>query len=98
MTQATEHTGIEARIGPTDPRYRTIVEKRFNKRFNARPEYVCLARSTAAVEAALDDAVRNGLRVVVTSGGHCLEGFVSDPSVGVIIDVSPMKRVSYDPQ
>jgi aclacinomycin oxidase len=34
--------------------------------------------------------------VVVTSGGHCLEGFVSDPEVRVIIDVSPMKRVYYD--
>jgi aclacinomycin oxidase len=32
----------------------------------------------------------------VTSGGHGLEGFVSDPSVRVIIDVSPMKRVYYD--
>jgi hypothetical protein len=34
----------------------------------------------------------------VTSGGHCLEGFVSDPAVRVIIDVSPMKRVYYDPE
>jgi hypothetical protein len=32
----------------------------------------------------------------VTSSGHCLEGFVSDPEVRVIIDVSPMKRVYYD--
>jgi FAD/FMN-containing dehydrogenase len=34
----------------------------------------------------------------VTSGGHCLEGFVSDPAVRVIIDVSPMKGVYYDPE
>jgi hypothetical protein len=32
----------------------------------------------------------------VTSGGHCLEGFVSDPDVRVIVDVSPMKRIYYD--
>jgi hypothetical protein len=33
---------------------------------------------------------------VVTSGGHCLEGFVADPEVRVILDVSPMKRVYHD--
>jgi len=33
---------------------------------------------------------------VVTSGGHCLEGFVSDPDVRVIVDVSPMKRIYHD--
>jgi hypothetical protein len=37
-------------------------------------------------------------RLVVTSGGHCLEGFVSDPEVQVIIDVSPMKGVYHDRQ
>jgi aclacinomycin oxidase len=40
--------------------------------------------------------VRERQRVVVTSGGHCLEGFVSDPDVRVVIDVSPMKRIVYD--
>jgi len=81
---------------PGGPRYRAVVEKRFNKRFIANPDYVCLAESTEAVIAAVADAVREGRRLVVTSGGHCLEGFVSDPDVRVIIDVSPMKRVYYD--
>jgi aclacinomycin oxidase len=84
------------RIGPDDPRYRTVVDKRFNKRFSARPDYVRLVSSTDEVVSAVDDAVREGRRLVVTSGGHCLEGFVSDPEVRVIIDVSPMKRVYYD--
>jgi aclacinomycin oxidase len=84
------------RIGPDDPRYRAVVDKRFNKRFSAQPEYVCLARSTDEVVAAVGDAVREGRRLVVTSGGHCLEGFVSDPDVRVIVDVSPMKRVYHD--
>ena len=85
------------RIGPDDPRYRAVVDKRFNKRYIARPEYVRLVRSTDEVVSAVDDAVREGKRLVVTSGGHCLEGFVSDPDVRVIIDVSPMKRIFYDP-
>ena len=84
------------RIGPADPRYRGVVEKRFNKRFEARPDYVHLAHSTDQVVAAVTDAVADGRRLVVTSGGHCLEGFVSDPDVRVIVDVSPMTRVYYD--
>lgn len=84
------------RIAPGDSRYRAVVEKRFNKRFKASPDYVTLANSTDDVVSAVQDAVDNGLRVVATSGGHCLENFVSDPDVRVIIDVSPMKRIYYD--
>ena len=84
------------RIGPGDPRYLAVVEKRFNKRFRASPDYVRLVGSTEQVEAAVEEAVREGRRLVVTSGGHCLEGFVSDPEVRVILDVSPMKRIYYD--
>ena len=84
------------RIGPDDPRYLAVVDKRFNKRFRASPDYVRLVSSTDQVVSAVEEAVREGRRLVVTSGGHCLEGFVSDPEVRVIIDVSPMKRVYYD--
>jgi len=86
------------RIGSDDPRYLAVVEKRFNKRFRANPDYVRLVSSTDQVIAAVSDAVTEGRRPVVTSGGHCLEGFVSDPGVRVIIDVSPMKRIYYDPE
>ena len=83
-------------IGRDDPRYHAVVDKRFNKRFTASPDYVRLVRSADEVVSAVQDAVSEGRRLVVTSGGHCLEGFVSDPDVRVIIDVSPMKRVYYD--
>jgi hypothetical protein len=84
------------RIGPDDPRYRAVVAKRFNKRFTASPDYVRLVSSTDEVVSAVAEAVGEGRRLVVTSGGHCLEGFVSDPDVRVIVDVSPMKRVYFD--
>ena len=84
------------RIGPDDPRYLAVVDKRFNKRFSGRPDYVRLVNSTDHVVSAVEEAVREETRLVVTSGGHCLEGFVSDPEVKVIIDISPMKRVYYD--
>jgi FAD binding domain/Berberine and berberine like len=84
------------RATPGDPQYGAVLDKQFNKRFHAKPDYVHLVSSTDDIVAALTDAVHGGRRVVATSGGHCLEGFVSDPDVRAIIDVSPMKRVYYD--
>jgi aclacinomycin oxidase len=84
------------RIGPDDQRYTAVLDRQFNKRFRARPDYVRVVDSTAQVIAAVQDAVSERRRVVVTSGGHCLEGFVSDPDVRVLIDVSPMKRIYHD--
>src|SRR5712691_13521340 len=86
----------DIRLGPGDPRYLAVVDKRFNKRFSASPDYVRLVSSTDQVVSAVEEAVADGRRLAVTSGGHCLEGFVSNPEVRVIIDVSPMKRVYYD--
>jgi hypothetical protein len=87
---------MSSRIGPADPRYLALVEKRFNKRFTARPDYIRQVSSTDQVVSAVAEAVNEDRRLVVTSGGHCLEGFVSDPEVRVIVDVSPMTRVYYD--
>jgi FAD/FMN-containing dehydrogenase len=73
----TPHTP-DARIPSTkiergDPRYRAVLDKRFNKRFSASPDYVRLVDSTEQVRVAVEEAVSEGRRVVVTSGGHCLE-------------------------
>lgn len=86
----------DERIGPDDPRYRAVLDKQFNKRFGASPDYVRLAGSTDDVVSAVQEAIDEGRRLVATTGGHCLEGFVSDPEVRVIVDVSPMKLISYD--
>jgi aclacinomycin oxidase len=95
--QPTDDTQIESiRIGPDDPRYRAVVDKQFNKRFRASPDYVRLVSSTDQVISAVEEAVGEGRRLVVTTGGHCLEGFVSDPEVRVILDISPMKQIGYD--
>lgn len=91
-------TAESAKIGRDDSRYQAVLAKRFNKRFSATPDYICLVGSTAEVVAAVEVAVREERRLVVTSGGHCLEGFVSDPEVRVILDVSPMKRIYHDPE
>jgi aclacinomycin oxidase len=85
-----------ATIRKDDPRYADLVGRGFNKRFHSSPDVVRLVQSTAQVVDALNDAVRDKLRVVVRSGGHCLEGFVADPAVRVLIDMSLMNGISYD--
>jgi len=81
-------------IGPDDPRYEY---RGVNKRFRGKPEAVRLVQSVGEVVAAVQEAVTSGRRVVVRSGGHCLEGFVADPAVQVLIDTSLMNAVYYDP-
>ena len=85
------------KIGPDDLRYADLVRRGFNKRFAGKPDYVCLVGETSQVVDVVQDAVRDQLRVAVRSGGHCLEGFVADPEVRVVIDTSLMTSVSYDP-
>ena len=86
------------KVGPDDPRYADLVRRGFNKRFAGKPDYVRLVGSTEQVVNAVQDAVRDELRVAVRSGGHCLEGFVADPAVRVLIDTSLMTGVDYDPE
>ncbi|SFM80216.1 aclacinomycin oxidase [Chitinophaga sp. YR627] len=84
------------KITPADIRYADLVGKRFNKRFEGKPEYIRIPSSTEDVIAAVQDAVDSKRRVVVRSGGHCLEGFVSDPTAQVLVDLSLMTGVAYD--
>src|SRR5688572_13836522 len=86
------------RIEPGDPRYAHFVRRGFNKRFIGKPDYVRLVASSAQAVDAVQVAVRDGMRLAVRSGGHCLEGFVGDPAVRVLIDTSAMTGVYYDPQ
>lgn len=84
------------KITARDIRYADLAGKRFNKRFSGKPEYIVLPTTTAEVVIAVQEAVSNKRRPVVRSGGHCLEGFVSDPTAQVLIDTSLMANVSYD--
>jgi hypothetical protein len=85
------------KIGPDDLRYTDLVSRGVNKRFAGKPDYVRLVSSTDQVVDAVQEAVQARLRVAVRSGGHCLEGFVADPEVRVVIDTSLMTSVYYDP-
>jgi hypothetical protein len=84
------------KITPDDIRYADLAGKRFNKRYTGKPEYIHLPTSTKEVVEAVQEAVSSKRRLVVRSGGHCLEGFVSDPAVQVLIDMSLMTDIYYD--
>ncbi|MEO8395760.1 MAG: FAD-binding oxidoreductase [Chloroflexota bacterium] len=85
------------KIQANDVRYADLARRGFNKRFAGKPDYIRLVSSAEQVVDAVQEAVRDNLRLVVRSGGHCLEGFVSDPAVQVIIDTSLMTAIYYDP-
>src|SRR5690606_10739722 len=84
------------KITSADIRYNDLANKRFNKRFHGKPEYIQLPASATEVIEAVQGAVNDNKRIVVRSGGHCLEGFVSDPTVQVVIDMSMMNAIYFD--
>lgn len=94
-------TGERTTVGPVtirpgDPRYLELTTAA-NGRFRCRPRQVRVVGSTAQVVEAVQDAVRGGMRVVARSGGHCLEDFVDSPDTGLLIDLSELHAVGYDP-
>lgn len=84
-------------ITPGDPRYASML-RGMNHRFAGRPDYVRVVSTTAQVVAAVDDAVRAGRRVSARSGGHCFENFTASPDVQVLLDMSEMTAVGFDPE
>src|SRR5579871_5008267 len=91
--QGVAHAGIVRR---GDSRY-TALAGRGSKRFTGTPDSIRVVCSTEQIVNAVQDAVNEQLRLAVRSGGHCLEGFVSDAMVRVVIDTSLMRRIRYDP-
>ncbi|GAB2846390.1 FAD-binding protein [Lentzea nigeriaca] len=82
-------------VRPDDIRYPDLV-RGDNHRFVGTPDVVRLVGSTDQVVRAVSEAMRAGKRIAVRSGGHCFEDFVANPSVRVVIDMSPMNGVYYD--
>jgi FAD/FMN-containing dehydrogenase len=84
-------------VMPGDPRYIDLVRRRYNLRFAGTPDRVHVMGSTEQVVGAVQQAVREGRRLAVRSGGHCFEDFVDSRDVRVVLDMSGMTGVYYDP-
>ncbi|MFC9860026.1 MULTISPECIES: FAD-dependent oxidoreductase [unclassified Streptomyces] len=83
-------------VRPGDSRYDSLL-RGDNFRFVGRPEEIRVVGSTEQVVQAVADAVRSGRRIAVRSGGHCFENFTADPAVRLLVDLSPMDAVGFDP-
>ncbi|TQM85320.1 berberine-like enzyme [Saccharothrix saharensis] len=90
------HTDPVHTVRPDDPRYPQLVTGN-NQRFVAAPEYFRMLRSPADAERAVRQAVETGKRVSVRSGGHCFADLVCHPGAQVVLDLSGMHGVGYDP-
>jgi hypothetical protein len=84
-------------VTPDDPRYADLVQRRYNLRLQGAPDQIHVVGSAEQTASAVQHAVRAGKRVAVRSGGHCFEDFVDNPQVRVVIDMSGMTGVYYDP-
>lgn len=84
-------------VGRDDDRYRSLVDRGYNRRFTGRPEHVQLVGSTRDVVRVVEAAVRAGKRIAVRGGGHGFENVVDDPAVRVVIDLTGMAAVYHDP-
>ena len=85
-------------IKPGDPAYDSWNDRGVNLRFKGRPSCIISVSTIEELSQAFQQTVDQGLYVVVRGGGHCLENFVANPSVEVIIDISKMKGIRHDPQ
>lgn len=93
----TENTA-PAVVRPGDDAYQDLSARGINKRFTAGPEAFRVVTTTEQTVTAVRDAVRDGKRIAVRSGGHGYENVVGDPAVQVVIDMGEMREVSFDTQ
>ncbi|MFC4909105.1 FAD-binding protein [Actinomadura gamaensis] len=85
-----------SRVGWGDARHLSLSARGRNHRFDGRPDHVWVAGRTGDVVRAVQDAVHTRRRIAARSGGHCYEGFVADPDVRTVIDMSGMAAVYWD--
>ncbi|MFC4852904.1 FAD-binding oxidoreductase [Actinophytocola glycyrrhizae] len=82
-------------VTPSSQQYPDLVTG-MNQRWVGKPEAVCLVSTTRQIVVAVQRAVRAGKRISIRSGGHCLEDFVYNPAVQVVLDLSTMNRIGFD--
>jgi len=83
-------------IKPDEPAYEEWNNRGANLRFSGRPAEIIPVATADELETALQYAVDRNYRVAVRSGGHCLENFVSNPEINIVIDISGIKGIRYD--
>ncbi|MCE6996410.1 FAD-binding protein [Saccharothrix sp. S26] len=83
-------------VGPGDPRYADLVVG-LDRRWVGRPESVRVVSSPRQALDVVQEAVSGRKRLTVRGGGHCYEDFVFNDEVEVVLDLSEMTSVAFDP-
>lgn len=86
-------TGI---INRGDQRYAEWNNRDANTRVKGNPDGIVPVQSTPELIGVLQELVNQKKHIAVRCGGHCLESFVTDPAIEVVIDVSGLKGVRFD--
>jgi hypothetical protein len=94
-TDSSATTGLIT-VGPTSPQYADLTQG-FNIRWVGNPDTVMVAHTRDQVVQVVQQAVKAGKRLTVRSGGHCFRDFVFSTDVNVVLDISQMKRIAFDP-
>ncbi|NUT96520.1 MAG: FAD-binding oxidoreductase, partial [Saccharothrix sp.] len=96
-TKESAEDGLTAwAVGPQDQQYPELV-RGTNQRYVGAPEQVRLVTRVEQVAPVVQEAVDAGKRLTVRSGGHCYEDFVFNPEVQVVLDLSRLSEVYFDP-
>ncbi|NEG61690.1 FAD-binding protein, partial [Pantoea agglomerans] len=83
-------------IEPNDSRYLSYVTG-MNQRWRASPAKILLPGNTPEAVQCVQEAVTQGQRISVRAGGNCYQDFTSHNDVDVLIDVSDMDDITFDP-
>jgi FAD/FMN-containing dehydrogenase len=82
-------------LRPSSPGY-ALGAQSYNPVFDsAHPDAIAYCASAADVALGVSFAERHGVAISIRSGGHCYGGWSTGS--GLVIDVSPMNEVGYDP-
>ncbi|PPS71542.1 MULTISPECIES: FAD-binding oxidoreductase [Streptomyces] len=84
-------------VKPDDARYADLISG-LNQRWVAAPERIVLPTTTRQVVELVQDAVNRDKRISIQGGGHCFEDFVFNSEVEVVINMSRMNRIHFDPE
>jgi FAD/FMN-containing dehydrogenase len=92
--------GMDVSVNRQDPRYEALLRGhnlRFPENASVAPARIAICATPAEAKQALQSAIHDGVRPTVRSGGHCYENFTANNPGGVLLDLSLLNTIDFDP-